>query len=926
MFRLAGPLVRRRQLRLHHHSKARENATLSMPHHFLMESDNGNSIQQDRPNNKTKTSVSRTKPFYQTYFDSVTPKESVKSSRQKNDVVEHFRIAISKGDMADVHATYSELLDDAHASSHSHAQAISRLTINDLRKAMSLALGSEISYVRWTKKEGKRQERDSMKKSGRDSIADGVLVQQMFNDMGPVFNFHIRMQDCQRALASLVLQQASSSSAYAYFQSLCSRFKEYARASHSKDAMVILYLCDKFEDLQIAQQMWEFLMKNEKTLDWEVRDFYFHILFKYGQAFKAMSIAKRGVYRSRMFPVSQQTEFSLASFLRGISRAGEGKWYLASKMADELLSRCRTQAGSVLLTSYEWQALLMHKGLVHGGPAALRMVAEAVQNYQYHADAKTFNILLLCHERELLGIAEYGTEDDVRRLFDQIEQSCKVKPDRDSFSIGISTLLGKMPSLLYRTTEEVTIDATEKVLEPVKVVGKKISESFQDDDDDDLSSLFTPASQRTLQNTPGQIHEATLLYKVFRSYHLIPDKTMAHSLITAHATTYIPSLSKAVELYKDLRSCLTSQGAKMEERIDRLTYDVLLTACARSRDLTIAQEIIQDLINDGITLNESNAANLVVLLMEASHSHQAAYESYCQLRDAAEQINQRSSSSRDNTTLKKKSPFSKDGWSQIIHSFTRLSFHDSDLPPVDYILEMMNDMIAAGVGHDVIPYASYLRLYGHTATSILSKDLGQVERRVTLDKLQDSVIQMHKYFQSQTEFEPDMAIVTALMDAYNRVRLPHSSLEIWNRLILNHAEISSATIAVVLDGCGYGGLINEARRVWKWTRSRPEVKTLCNKGVWDAYVECLARCGHLSEAINVVFDEMQPELLACGHESVDAKTMEMMLRFASHTRHRWTRDVQEEYILLSQIKTRMKREMPNIWNQVKMLDIPLYGK
>lgn len=931
MLRLAAPLVMCRRLRLHRHGQARGDATLAMPLIFSMESDNSsNSTRRDGPGNTAKTLVSRPSPLLvqQTYFDSVTP-DSFKFRRQKNDVVEHFRLAISEGDMDAVHSTYAELRkqtlqlrDSSQASSHAQAQSISQLTASDIRQAMSLALGPEISYSAQTRKEDKQREHDRIKRSGSASKADGALTQQMFDDMKTIFNFPIKAQDCQRALASLVLQKSLPSLAYEYFQSLCLNFKQYTNISHSRDGLVILHLCSKSGDLQTAHKMWDFLVEKEEMIEKEVRDFYLHILFKYGEAEKAMRTSRNGSFRCRLFPVSRQTDFSLASFLRGISRAGRGDWPLASKVADELLDRFKSKAEELWINSYEWHAVLMHKGIVQGGPAALRLVAEAVQKGQYRGDVRTFNILLLCHERELLSIAEYGTEEDVKRLFDRIEKSCRAKPDRRSFSIGISTLLGKAPSLLYRRREGSKVDATKTEHEMVKLEREMESDSSQEDE---LLSLLTFTSQSVPTNTPGQIHEATLLYDAFRSRNLLPDNTMVHLLITAHANTYIPSLSKAVELYQDLRSCFANQGSKMEGGIDRITYDVLLYACARSRDLKIAQEIIQDMINDGITLNEGNAADLVVLLMEASQSHQSAYEIYCRLRDSAEQIIQ--SSSNESTLPKLSSPFSKHGWSRIIHSFSRLKFQDSDLPPIEYVLEMMNDMTAAGVGHDMMPYASYLRLYGHTATSILNTNMGEAERRNTLDELQNSVIKMHHYFQSQTEFEPNMAIITALMDAYNRVRLTHSSLEIWNRLVLYQSNlIDSAIIAIILDGCGYTGLIKEARRIWKWTRSRSDSNLLCNKDVWDAYVECLARCGHLSEAIDVVFDEMQPELLAGGHQSADAKTMEMMLRFASHTRHRWTRNVQEEYTLLSNLKLRMRQEMPNVWDQVKSIDIPLYGK
>lgn len=888
--------------------------SLALPYHLSFDGGgSGSNVTLDDPllpkvaTKQTATTARRG------YFDSMWGKQE-RHGRRPEDVVQRMRCAIVDRDVAALHGAYAELRKTAirlrqsgQPSTHHQAQAISSLTAGDMEAAMKVALGPPISFVPRARKLNKSLLHAQVDGQGKQSAANGRLVQQMFEDTRTLFSFSVTNLHCSASLASFALQRASPQAAFDHFLHLVSTFSSFSASW--EDGMVVIGLSSKYGDVETAQSMWNYLMTHEVTIGSDLRDLYFSILLKTGRVNQARSMAFSGPASLCLIPLEGEHVFSLAWFLEGLCRAGKASCKQAMQIAGHLYERLQLSAAQSYQSNplFEWHAVLIHTAMTKNGSAALEMVRQALATGLVKVEKKTFNILLLCHDKELRQMAKKGTEGTALQLFKDIGEACGVGPDHHSFSVGISALLGKAPSLLYAegsiAGKRAGLAQNQTTLQSVLGSEGSVVESS------DNSIVHNIPKQ-----TPGQIHEATLLYEKFLSLGMVPDSAMVHPLINAHTNTYVPSVTKAIELYNDLRSPLPRQQHRKDNKVGESIYDVLLYACVRVRDMTTANRLLQDMIDDGISLSPSNQSNLAVLLMQASTSYDAAFQVYSHLRDASVAGLERQQPARLGVQGQQDdAPFGHHGWLRIIDCFSKLRFGTRNLAPVEAMLEMVRDMKRFGFAPNALLYTTFLHHYGRKATTMRDKY-----------GVRSAVIALHSYLLYEETLEPDLALITALIDAYNRVDLTENALEVWNRLVLSRTQVDSACIAVVLDTCGRRGKLVEARRAWAWVRRSEDMqKQQCNKGVWDAWIECLARCGRLTEAIDAAFGEMNNELTARGEAGSDAKTFEMLLRFASAGKQRWTSDSDQEFATLADLKQRLCEEMPAVWEKVKMIPIPL---
>lgn len=825
-------------------------------------------------------------------------------------VLHRFRLAIEQSNVAALHLAYAglrtvaiQLKDPLHASSHTQAQVLSEISVDDIRAAMKLALHAAARLFR----PAKSREENAPRRNVAAARQDGMLARQMFDDMTTLFGFTPDARDCRRSVLGCALDNHSASRTLNHLLGLRSTFEDYRNASYDAESIVILHLCTKDEKgLRVAERLRTFLVEANVKLDQIARDTYLRLLFRVGKIDKAKEIAQNDTNGASLLPLSQQSTCSLTKFLKRIAGAGVGDWPIALQMADEVLQRAREDKSAV--SNADWKGLLFYTGVVKGPTAALDMAKDARRRGLLQADEEVFTLLLLSHEEQLRNIAQGGTEEDVMRLFARIEDSCHVSPSSDSYTVAMRALLGlQVPSLLSKNSHK-SDRQNLQIMSAMKI--------------EDEAGAIPAVSRRSVPKyTPGQVHEASLLYQRLKAYGLQPTQALVSSLLVAYASSYIPQVDRALELYRDWRSC----GRELEAE----AYNILLLACAKARDIKTAQQILQDMIKQGVLLKHRALTDLVILMMEASHSYDAAHEVYCRVRDAAEKLNE----SVQSSTAPKKAIFDEGGWLKIIDRYSKLQFSQESLPPANIIMEMFSEMRACGFAPEPKQFTTLLRMYGRSATQALQQiqhlDPGDKSGHKTIfskvEEVTEAIDIIHKYLQREESVEPDLILITALMDAYNRVNRSRNALEIWHRLLLTKVDVDSACIAVVLDTCGHAGLIQEGRRVWEWVQKSDNRKQQCNKGVWDAWVECLARCGNLLEAIDTVFVEMQPALRQRGEgQGPDAKTMEMLLRFASAERHQRNRESSEDrYYLLGHLKKRVQAEMPDVWDQVENIRISL---
>ena len=112
----------------------------------------------------------------------------------------------------------------------------------------------------------------------------------------------------------------------------------------------------------------------------------------------------------------------------------------------------------------------------------------------------------------------------------------------------------------------------------------------------------------------------------------------------------------------------------------------------------------------------------------------------------------------------------------------------------------------------------------------------------------------HALIQRDVQLEPDLVLIHALMNAYNYAGAPAQVLGIWDSLVVlchnaSGTLVDDITVTIVCDTCGRAGLLDVMRRVLDTVQDMDPA--LMTKNVYDAWVECLARCGHLVEAMHV---------------------------------------------------------------------------
>ncbi|CAD6905089.1 unnamed protein product [Tilletia controversa] len=211
----------------------------------------------------------------------------------------------------------------------------------------------------------------------------------------------------------------------------------------------------------------------------------------------------------------------------------------------------------------------------------------------------------------------------------------------------------------------------------------------------------------------------------------------------------------------------------------------------------------------------------------------------------------------------------------------------------------------------------------------------------------EAIASLHKLVRLDTNLQPDLPLIDALMNAYGHLGQIHNVLPIWQslvnlsggaRVLLSSASNSEEeqgrvtnrmdgqSVAIVLDACGFAASLplSRARSVVSWVRHRDRLAAsfvlkskssassssspgvggsrprppefLMRKGAWDAWLECLCRRGHVREAFEVFTQEMIPTLetqrRTFHHDNrrdrdqarLDAKTLGTLLRFAARER------------------------------------------
>ncbi|WVN86268.1 uncharacterized protein L203_101430 [Cryptococcus depauperatus CBS 7841] len=393
------------------------------------------------------------------------------------------------------------------------------------------------------------------------------------------------------------------------------------------------------------------------------------------------------------------------------------------------------------------------------------------------------------------------------------------------------------------------------------------------------------------------VEVALQLYEESQGRGLPRDIELASTLIIALCSSRKQGrLEDALRIYDDFMG-VASEVDLMQATVRShlaIIYEKLLIACARTHPPPMASVI--RLLNDmralSLDFTSINLTSLLILLMRASPDHTAAYNVYSHFYAL-------------NSTA-----IGRLGFSAILTTFLSLSWKNSLYPPSDLFISMMKDMNRAGYTPDSYILSALLKQYGLLAIRIRrQKTLGCEE---TIASLAHSISKIHTLIKLDPIISPDVPLLTALMDAYNKVGCFSEAFGVWDELVQRRAreppenvqQVYSASVNVILDACGWSYSLHKARKAWGWARKWALV---WEKKHWDAWIECLCRCGELEEACRVACVEM-------GSGKVprpDKDTIRLLCKFGRRDSERG-RKVQEVERVMGEIR----KKWPEWWEEL----------
>ncbi|KAN0060314.1 hypothetical protein ACQY0O_007643 [Thecaphora frezii] len=617
-----------------------------------------------------------------------------------------------------------------------------------------------------------------------------------------------------------------------------------------------------------------------------------------------------------------------------------------------------------------WLAMLRYVGQSRGPAAALETARKWIRPEAF--DARYVSHLLMLHQREL---EELQTSDEalalVRRI-EAVDPTGALHADRVCYTILISSLLGRPPRFKQWTQPS----------QPGKP-------PTAENDDGDARDARSPPN-------PNQVREAQLLYDHLLASGFVPDAAIVTPLIFAYCDAFLPSLPSAMKLMDDLlRFAAEGHGPKAAKSkaaatvtLDTELFNALLRGCAKIKDVGAARALLRLMVVHNVRIDETSKVRAATLLMQCSSSWTEAFEMYRKIS----QLDCKSSGRNSGGTA---AGYSAAGYATLLDVYRKLQLPplegEDDCAPPDYVMAMLEDMLESGYHPSCAVYTSLLDYYAKLPRPSYA-----------------GVAATHALIKLDERLEPDLPLINALMNAYNRVGSPRPVVSIWENLMANRQEVDGATLAIVFDTAGRHGMLTFARKalaavrrmeserwlggidgeaepglVERQQQQRRRRRSAMNKGAWDAWIECLARCGRLEEAMELAFGSMSKQLLRDAYDAgvplvsssdataptaasavsaavrgpvrdahgrivgPDAKTMQMLLKFAAAQRNRDHRararaglksvtsavesnagrdraTPEEERSggsLWHEIRARIKEEMPWVWDDVKGVGI-----
>ena len=354
------------------------------------------------------------------------------------------------------------------------------------------------------------------------------------------------------------------------------------------------------------------------------------------------------------------------------------------------------------------------------------------------------------------------------------------------------------------------------------------------------------------RSDPARMHEGVLFYQALRRQRVPSDAGLVQLLVDALCSAFLPALEPALALLDDVlprqRRTFFSRQPRMQSPVHTTIFCSLLGACARLGALDTATALYAQMKELQVPMDPARALLHCRMLIRSAATHEDAFAMY----KAAASLR----------------AFNRHAFEQLLHFFCKNQL-DGPFPP-EYPLEILGDMRAAGFFPSAQTYTVLLDYYAKTPGSA-----------------PDSVRAVHELIKRDHTINIDLILINTLMNAYNRVGAPEEALQIWSTLVLlsrgRRRYMDEVSLVIIFDTCGRAGALDIARKAMS-TAARldamPGARKLLTKAAYDAFVECLARCGAVDEAVGVVA-AMKQDPATCP----DAKTTDTLLKLARRAGH-----------------------------------------
>ncbi|EPQ29146.1 uncharacterized protein PFL1_03433 [Pseudozyma flocculosa PF-1] len=818
------------------------------------------------------------------FFDRNAPKTQPQSlfqhPQRSTDAYARFRGAISARNVSAIASAYQELVDAFHAHRR-HLEDVARrwqvrAPIGHSSHDFRIRKADLVTAIRTVLYAPRRS--TGIRRLGQH---EAQLARRILYGMRDVFGFPFGASDLHHLLWSYCDESPASKS----YVDPVEAFRRI-RAQHPTwktspvDWNLVLKAVCRRKDLDRAEQLVRSMEAECIGLSDQNRNTLASLYYSLGMTDMAEEQLRRiGELEAMPVPSLVVALNGNCMAIRSCDDDGQRQQYvhLAQRYAEALRGRLPPQ-GPGGPDRLAWLAVLRHEAMVSGADAAV----ETVRSWTApDALSPRFTVALLqLHEREL---EELQTSDEALALLRRIEtldSSGAARADRGCFSLLISSLLGRPPRAKRWT---------------------KPSRSGDEWQPSEALTLRNP--QGKLPPNPNQIREAQLLYDHVLASGVAPDSTMVMPLVLAYCDAFLPSLPSAMKLMDDVLRHVAPSGGSDDGRkgkgaateapeaaLDTELFNALLRGCAKVKDVGTARVLLRQMALHDVRIDAESKLQAARVLMRCSSSWKEAFEMYRRVAKLGGRPDQGDVDE----------DYSAQGYTTLLDDFRKLELRSVEgegeggavgaggnargaakgCAPPEYVLAIVNDMREAGHHPSCATYTSLLDYY---AKAVPPSAAG--------------VYATHELLKLDERVEPDLPLINALMNAYNRIGEPGPVVSIWNSLMANRQEVDGATLSVVLDTAGRYGMLRFARQALaavkrleaqRWldrqrrasassdeleggvggaplaTRRAPPLRrrpTAINKGAWDAWIECLCRCGRLEEAVELVFGSMPRQLV-----------------------------------------------------------------